>query len=220
MLKKSSLHIASRGNGDSSGKVEVDYFPTEPCFVDLLVDRGQLKHKKVWEPACGDGSISERLKSRGFDVVSEDLHDYGYGRHGVDFMTSTPPMFEFANLENERVDSLITNPPFCLFEQFFHRAWSHWQVEELALLCSVPSLAASKRRQREVFAAYPPARILLVVDKMRIRGVDGSCRISVFNHAWVIWQKNTSKKKRETVIDICTLPPDAVRLKTSKAVSK
>jgi len=33
----------------------------------------------IWEPACGDGAISKVLLAAGFDVVSTDLIDRGFG---------------------------------------------------------------------------------------------------------------------------------------------
>ena len=66
-----------------------DYYATEPKVTELLLELEQFNNK-ILEPACGEGHISEVLKAHGYDVTSTDLIDRGYGRGGIDFL-STPP---------------------------------------------------------------------------------------------------------------------------------
>jgi len=35
---------------------------------------------QIWEPACGDGAISRVLEAAGYQVISTDLIDRGYGQ--------------------------------------------------------------------------------------------------------------------------------------------
>ena len=42
----------------------------------------------IWEPACGDGAMSEVIKSYGHDVISTELRESGYGKGGVDFLAT------------------------------------------------------------------------------------------------------------------------------------
>lgn len=44
--------------------------------------------KTIREPACGQGHIAEELKRHGYNIVSSDLYDYGYGKSGIDFLKS------------------------------------------------------------------------------------------------------------------------------------
>lgn len=90
-----------------------DFYETPACATEALV-RVESLPKRIWEPACGRGAISEVLASAGHDVISTDLVDYGYGRPGVDFlMETTAP---------RGVGCIVTNPPFKLADQFARHA--------------------------------------------------------------------------------------------------
>jgi hypothetical protein len=62
----------------------------------------------IWEPACGDGSISKELEAAGYAVHSTDLIDRGYGTGGVDFLLDY----------RTSADNIVTNPPFKFAEEF------------------------------------------------------------------------------------------------------
>lgn len=88
---------------------EADFYATPPdCTVALLNDYGRMLGHRVWEPACGDGAISEVLTAAGKDVFSTDLRHTGFGTGGVDALGTRP----------ENIDSIVTNPPFNLAVQF------------------------------------------------------------------------------------------------------
>lgn len=56
----------------------------------------------IWEVSCGEGHLSERLKSFGYNVKSTDLIDRGYGVGGIDFLACA-----------EQFDGdILTNPPY------------------------------------------------------------------------------------------------------------
>lgn len=62
----------------------------------------------MWEPACGGGHLSERLKQHGFNVYSTDLVDRGYGDGVVDFLECN---------EHWHGD-IVTNPPYKYAAEF------------------------------------------------------------------------------------------------------
>lgn len=66
-----------------------DYYATEPKAVELLLEQETFA-PKIWEPACGEGHISEVLRKHGHEVYSTDLIDRGYGQGGIDFFQSPP----------------------------------------------------------------------------------------------------------------------------------
>ena len=48
-----------------------DFYATDPVAIDLLCDYPHIHMPNgVWEPSCGSGCLSERLRQRGHDVVS------------------------------------------------------------------------------------------------------------------------------------------------------
>lgn len=78
-----------------------EFYPTPPEAVRALLSVERFDGT-IWEPACGDGAISKVLIEAGFQVVSTDLIDRGFGRGGCDFLKSTRPLAKH----------IITNPPY------------------------------------------------------------------------------------------------------------
>lgn len=66
------------------------------------------------EPACGAGHLSEMLKSYGYEVISSDLYDHGYGVVGQDFLKS-----------EIKAECFLTNPPFKFALEFVEHAVEH-----------------------------------------------------------------------------------------------
>ena len=64
-------------------------------------------HSIPWphlEPCCGGGAISTVLATHGYEVVSSDVADCGFGTPGVDFLAS--------RIVRDGCRSIITNPPY------------------------------------------------------------------------------------------------------------
>ena len=80
----------------------------DACFLPrnmtvALMERQQFRGL-VWEPACGDGAISEVLNHYQHPVISSDIYDYGFpGTVKFNFLTQRPPWL---------FNNIITNPPF------------------------------------------------------------------------------------------------------------
>jgi hypothetical protein len=82
-----------------------DFFPTPPWATDALIENETFEGD-IWECACGDGAMAERLMRTGNRVISSDLYDRGFGETGHDFLTS------------DRIcDNIVTNPPYKGSEQ-------------------------------------------------------------------------------------------------------
>ena len=82
-----------------------DFYPTHPAITKMLLDREELDGN-IWEPACGRGDMSQVFIDNGYDVLSTDLIDRGYGEGGIDFLADDQ-ISRFGS-----VDNIITNPPF------------------------------------------------------------------------------------------------------------
>lgn len=89
------------------GRDADDFYATPRSTVEQLLAVESF-NGSIWEPACGDGAISRVLQERGYEVVSTDLVDRGYGQHGIDFLMERKPL----------ADHVITNPPFKLATEF------------------------------------------------------------------------------------------------------
>lgn len=132
-----------------------EFYPTPASAVRALLSVERFDGS-VWEPACGDGAISEVLTSTGHDVVSTDLVDHGYGKSGVDFLNQKQP----------RARHIITNPPYGrgLGDRFVGRALSITAKTggKVAMLLNVNSLCHPGRHAK--FVNEPPATIYALDD--------------------------------------------------------
>lgn len=90
--------------GTSEGRPQLDYYPTPPAATRALLDAESFEGP-IWEPACGEGHMSDVLMAGGHEVISTDISDYGYqNMDGVmDFLDAPDDLI---------VPNLITNPPF------------------------------------------------------------------------------------------------------------
>lgn len=88
-----------------------DFYATPRSAIAQLLDVEQFDGA-IWEPACGDGAISRVCQDRGYQVVSSDLIDRGFGEHGRDFLMEWIPS----------APNVVTNPPFSLAADFARHA--------------------------------------------------------------------------------------------------
>jgi hypothetical protein len=92
--------------GDSGyERIDADAYFTPPENVDCLSQFVTFP-SIIWEPACGSGNITQRLQEFGHEVISSDLHDYGFEEQigTFDFLAAeTPPT---------GCRAIVTNPPY------------------------------------------------------------------------------------------------------------
>ena len=55
-----------------------DYYTTEPKATEWLCKLERFEGR-ILEPSCGEGHMSRVLEAAGYEVVSRDLVDRGYG---------------------------------------------------------------------------------------------------------------------------------------------
>lgn len=102
---------ASALRDDPVNRETHDFYPTWPQATEALL-RVEQFDGAIWEPACGDGAMSRVLESAGYEVISTDLIDRGYGEGGRDFLTEWNPL----------APNIVTNPPFRWAIEFTDRA--------------------------------------------------------------------------------------------------
>ncbi len=87
----------------------LDAYWTRPWITTWLMETGMLPAPGSWvgwEPACGLGHISNVLLDFGYEVLSTDIFDYGWGgMHGVQDFLSVDEVAPDVKL-------ILTNPPF------------------------------------------------------------------------------------------------------------
>ena len=176
----------SRTSGPSRsprGRAPFEFYPTPPEATRALLSVEQFDGD-IWEPACGDGAISQVLVDAGYSVVSTDLIDRGYGQGGHDFLKSTWALGKH----------IITNPPYGthgLGDAFVRRALIHTQKTGgcVAMLLNLRSLANPERTPK--FCKTPPAAIYILDDlTCWPEGIPTSSerRIARQQYYWAVWK--------------------------------
>lgn len=107
----SAVAYAKATAGVSPDRETHDFYPTWPAATKALLGVEEFRGP-IWEPACGDGAMSEVLAAAGHDVISSDLIDRGYGAPGRDFLMEW----------NALAPNIVTNPPFRWAQGFIDRA--------------------------------------------------------------------------------------------------
>lgn len=167
--------MASMGqHRKNPNRSKVDFYPTEPAFVEALLRQEQFEGI-ISEPSCGEGHVSNVLIDHGYEVISSDLVDYGYGSSIKDFLQT----------EN-KVDNIVTNPPYGSGMRFVHHALE-LANKKVAFLMKLNF--AEGQGRHSFFVDNPPSKIILLSDRMRD---------SQFPHAWMIWDNENPTKTGET----------------------
>ena len=129
-------------------RVPNDYYSTDPLAIDMLEKYGLLdKNVKYYEVACGDGSLSKRLESYGYDVISSDLIDRGYGTPNKDFLKDT----------EMKDGSIITNPPYKHLQDFILKGLE-LANNKLYIFAKIQSLEGIKR-YKNIYSKRTPEKV-------------------------------------------------------------
>lgn len=163
-----------------------DYYATDPLAIDKLVGNSflELPHK-IWECACGQGHLSEELKFFGYDVVSTDLVDRGYGEV-CDFLK--------ADAMPDGCECILTNPPYKYALEFVKHALKLLPNGGLCVMFLKTTFLEGQKRYDELFSVTPPRYILQFSKRVlcakngefqRMRDGGGSA----VAYAWYVWKK-------------------------------
>ena len=162
-----------------------DFYPSPPDVTQALLDFLALAPGTyIWEPACGDGAMSEVLKAGGHEVYSTDLReDTGYGDEvGLDFLQYDPAPPNGYPITAIFNDWIITNPPFNLAEAFIRKALS--MTPRVAMLLSNQYWHAAGRLA--LFEETPPSHILPLTWRPAFLEKERG-KSPMMNVFWVVW---------------------------------
>ena len=163
---------------DHGNRRKDDFYPTPPRGISALLDVEKFDGP-IWEPACGDGAISRVLCEHGYDVVSTDLVDRGYGQSNVDFLLEWRP----------RAPNIVTNPPFKLAVPFVRNAVA-LSTGKVAMLLKIAFLGGIERGA--MFRETPLARCWVFSQRLSFqpggstaaRSLEGG---GMMAFAWFVW---------------------------------
>lgn len=160
-----------------------DFYPTPEWATRVLVDSERFEGR-IWEPACGDGTMARVLACTGLPVEASDLYDRGFGKSGVDFLALS-----------HTVENIITNPPYNSAEGFVE-AGLRQSTKKLCLLLRLAFLEGANR-QRNIFQNMPPARVWVFSERITFYPAGAVVKGSgTTAYAWFVW--DVESRPRET----------------------
>lgn len=159
-----------------------EFYPTPPEATRALLSV-ETFDGTIWEPACGLGHISKVLVDAGYDVVSTDLIERGYGQGGVDFLRESAP----------RARHIVTNPPYGrgLGDAFALQALTFAAETggSVAMLLNLASLCHPTRHH--FWVKHPPA-VIYGLDEL-VCWPEGRPELArsttaIHRYCWVVWK--------------------------------
>lgn len=145
--KKSTFAMVGASNHTNHERAEYDYYATEPKAAEELLNVEYFRGS-IWENACGRGHLTKPLLQAGYEVISTDLIDRGYGKGGVDFFKCDKPL----------ADNITTNPPYSKALEWVQHSLDLVDMgKKVALLLPIQFLESESRI--ELFKNTPPVRI-------------------------------------------------------------
>jgi len=171
----------------------LDFFPTPPwatraLFEHVLMHLGRKAHcqfQASWEPACGEGHMSETLLEYFRDVFASDIRSYGRENNICDFLTSDriPGAGAF--------DWIITNPPFNTSTEFVLKALE-LAGTGVAMFVRLTWLE-SVGRYEKIFSRHPPTCVAIFSERVPLhkgRWEDEGTTMTAY--IWLVWLKGAA----------------------------
>ena len=166
------------GGNPSRGRVKNDFYATHPDSTKALLEVEDIIYPAL-EPACGEGHISKLL---GTNTISTDLIDRGYGDWFGDFLRCSYP----------NIETVITNPPFALFQEFLEKALMVANKKVIMF----GKLQALEGQKRATFLEITPLKTVYVFKKRQqpmrngkeFDDKTGKKMSSTMAFAWYVWE--------------------------------
>lgn len=166
-----------------------DDFPTPPWAVRALCEHvlptKALKSLTCWEPACNRGYMAKPLAEYFGEVITSDIHNYGWNGHQLvrDFL--------IPHTDDPKADWIITNPPFKLAAQFTIRALG---ISNTVAMLVRTSFLEGQERHETLFKPHPPSIVAQFVERVpMVRGRHDPDASTATSYAWIIWKRGWSK---------------------------
>lgn len=152
---KATFTMMGASNHSEKERQAEDFYATPPGAIDDLFKQEKFS-KVIWEPACGMGHLSNRMKELGKAVIENDLIARLPGINTADFLTTlTSP---------HPACDIITNPPYKFGQDFVEKSME--LVREggkVAMFLKITFLESASRL--EMFKKYPPKIVYIYMLK-------------------------------------------------------
>ena len=174
-------------------RVENDFYATDPQSVRDLLDIFKIESSSFLEPCVGQGHIIETIKEYfpNAKFIASDLVDRGY----KDTIISD---FIKEDFINEKVDWIITNPPYSVAKEFIDKSLSLTNKGVIMFL-KIQFLEGQARKE---WFKKTPLKYVYVFSKRQDPWRDGNSLNpktgkkwgSTMCFAWFIWEHNYNGK--------------------------
>lgn len=140
----STFKTIGASNHCTEERADKDYYATEPAATEWLC-RIEKFRGPILEPSCGEGHMSRVLMANGYEVVSRDIADRGYGE-----------VADFLSPDNTKWDGdIVTNPPYAFAQEFVEKSLAIIPEGcKVAMFLKLTFLEGKKRS--ELFKITPP----------------------------------------------------------------
>ena len=182
---KSTFVTLGASNHTEKDREKNDYYATDPNSLEIFLkklkeDKIEL-HNDIWECACGEGHLSKVLLNKGYNVISNDLIDRGFGLGGIDFLKIKD--------KNVKKD-ILTNPPYKYAKEFVEKALEI-QADGYYTIMFLKIQFLEGKSRINLFKKYPPKYIYVNSSRQPcyINGDMSKKMSSATCYCWFIWQK-------------------------------
>ena len=183
------------GGNPENGRVEDDYYATNPEAVKMLLTKYTFDAHTILEPCVGGGHIANAINdfyTNKREITGMDLVDRGYpGTIVADFLTYKT---------DKKYEGIITNPPYSLAKEFVEKGMELLEDDgQMAMFLKIQFLEGAKRK--ELFDKYPPKYIYVFRNRMATwnNGLEkdpktGKRWATTMCHAWFVWEKGSTSE--------------------------
>ena len=179
-MGRDTLKVMGASNHCDEERAKNDYYGTNPESTRALL-KVESFQKTIWEPAAGHHLIADVLKAAGYDVMTTDLVDYGFGDQQLNFL----------DVENkyELPLDIVTNPPYGLATEFALKALELVaDGQKVAMFLRTLFLEGTKRYEK-LFSQYPPKTVYVFTNRQVSDKNDDFNKGSAVSYSWFVWVK-------------------------------
>lgn len=174
--------MSTKGNSIAGRKVNdgIDFYQTPTWAIEKLLEKEKFVGE-ILEPCSGAGAISKVLELNGYNVISQDLRedDGVYGGKGKDIF----------NIDTDyHIDNIVTNPPFCVAQEFIEKSL-HIANNKVVMLLKLSFLEGAKRF--DFFQNTPLKKIYVFCKRVTMypEGTEKPKNSGTIAYAWFVWEK-------------------------------
>ena len=189
--KNSVYKTLGASNHTDKERQNEDFYATDPVAIDKLVKAVNLP-KCIWECACGEKHLSNRLEELDYFVCSSDIIQRCDDVVELDFLKSKVAPFAGQM-------AIVTNPPYKYAKEFVLKALDLLTYGELCCMFLKLTFLEGKGRYKDLFSKYPPKKILVFSERVlcaKNADFEGMKQGggSAVAYAWFVWEKGFNGK--------------------------